>query len=76
MEILLHSKRESARLIGVSERTLHKLIVTKELEVRRVGRRVLVPHAELLKFIGAEHDTCEKKTTEIETSGGRPYRKK
>jgi excisionase family DNA binding protein len=76
MEILLHSKRESARLIGVSERTLHKLIATKELEVRRVGRRVLVPHAELLKFISADHHTCEKKTTELETSGGRPRRKK
>jgi excisionase family DNA binding protein len=76
MEILLHSKRESARLIGVSERTLHKLIVTKELEVRRVGRRVLVPHAELLKFIRADHSTREKKTTGLETSGGRPHRKK
>lgn len=50
MEILLHSKQESARLIGLSERTVHTLIATKQLKVLRVGRRVLIPHAELLKF--------------------------
>jgi excisionase family DNA binding protein len=75
MEILLHSKRESARLIGVSERTLHKLIATKELEVRRVGRRVLVPHAELLKFIRSDHSTREKQLADPEPRQCRARRK-
>jgi len=61
MEILLHSKRESARLIGLSERTLHTLISTKQIRVRRVGRRVLVPHAELLKFTRTDHSTRKKR---------------
>jgi excisionase family DNA binding protein len=61
MEILLHSKRESARLIGLSERTVHTLIVTKQLRVRRVGRRVLVPHTELVKFTRPDHHTRKKK---------------
>jgi excisionase family DNA binding protein len=76
MEKMLHSKRESARLIGVSERTLHKLIVTKELDVRRVGRRVLVPHAELLKFIAADHSTREKKPTKLDRRECPPRRKR
>ena len=61
MEILLHSKRESARLIGISERTLHTLIATKQLKVRRVGRRVLVPHRELLRFMRTDHNVRKKR---------------
>jgi hypothetical protein len=48
--VLFHSKAESARLIGISERALHTLIVKKQLAVRRVGRRVLISDAELLRF--------------------------
>jgi len=61
MEILLHSKRESARLIGLSERTVHTLIATRQLRVRRVGRRVLVPHTELVKFTRPDYRTRQKK---------------
>jgi hypothetical protein len=61
MEILLHSKRDSARLIGLSERTVHTLIASKQLKVRRVARRVLVPHSELLKFTRSDRDARKKK---------------
>ena len=47
---LLHSKDEAARILGVGKRTLHDLIVAEKLRVLRVGRRVLVPHAELVRF--------------------------
>jgi hypothetical protein len=50
MESLLHSKAESARILGVSERLLHKLLSTKQLKCRRISRRVLIPHEELLRF--------------------------
>ena len=48
--VLLHSKKQAAAILGISERGLHSLIATKQLKVRRVGRRVLVPQSELLKF--------------------------
>ena len=48
--VLFHSKAESARLIGVSERTLHALISKKQLAIKRVGRRVLISDEELLRF--------------------------
>jgi hypothetical protein len=50
MENLLHSKAESARILGVSERLLHKLLSTKQLKSRRISRRVLIPHEELVRF--------------------------
>jgi excisionase family DNA binding protein len=48
--VLFHSKAESARLIGISERALHTLITKKQLAVRRVGRRVLIAREELERF--------------------------
>jgi excisionase family DNA binding protein len=49
-EILLYSKRNAARVLGISERTLHSLIAEKKLRIRRIGRRVLVTRAALEKF--------------------------
>jgi excisionase family DNA binding protein len=54
MRALLYSKRTAARLIGVSERTLHTLISEKKIAVRRIGRRVLIPDAELVEFAQSE----------------------
>ena len=47
---LFHSKQASARILGISERTVHLLIAKKLLGAKRVGRRVLVAHDELLRF--------------------------
>jgi len=47
LHVLLHSKRSAAHLIGVSKRTLHKMIALRRLKVRRIGRRVLVSDEEL-----------------------------
>jgi excisionase family DNA binding protein len=47
---LLYSKKESAQLLSLSLRTVDALIRQKELEARRVGRRVLVTGKSLEKF--------------------------
>jgi excisionase family DNA binding protein len=57
MAKLLCSKKETADALGVSLRTVDNLIARKELVVRRVGRRVLVPLAELEKFTRRDHST-------------------
>jgi excisionase family DNA binding protein len=56
---LLHSKRQAARIIGISERTLHSLIAARQLGRVRVGRRVLIPHAELVRFCENDHPTAK-----------------
>jgi excisionase family DNA binding protein len=51
------SKREAARMLGISIRTIDRLIALKELPVRRLGRRVLIPRASLESFIRNDHPT-------------------
>jgi excisionase family DNA binding protein len=50
---LLISRREAATLLGLSLRTLDYLIARKELCVRKVGRRVLLPRRAVEKFVNA-----------------------
>jgi excisionase family DNA binding protein len=47
---LLFSKREAAQRLSISIRTLENLLATKELEARRIGRRVLIPATVLERF--------------------------
>ena len=52
---LLFSQKESARILGVSLRTLQNLISAKELPVRRIGRRVLIHRNDLEVFARRDH---------------------
>lgn len=47
---ILYARQEAARLLSVSVRTIDRLISTKALAVRRIGRSVLIPHVELMKL--------------------------
>jgi len=56
-EAMAMSKIEAARMLGVSVRTVDRLIALKRLPVRRLGRRVLVPRHSLQSFLRADHPT-------------------
>ena len=56
-EALALSKPEAARMLGVSVRTVDRLIALKELPVRRLGRRVLIPRNGLQSLLRADHPT-------------------
>lgn len=47
---LLYDRREAARLLSVSVRTIDRLIGGKVIAARRLGRRLLIPHVELAKL--------------------------
>ena len=51
---LLFDRREVVALTGLSLRFVDLLIADGTLPVKRVGARVLVPRAELLRFAGVE----------------------
>jgi excisionase family DNA binding protein len=51
------SKQEAARALGISLRTIDRLIALKELPVRRLGRRVLISRASLESFFRNDHPT-------------------
>lgn len=52
---LLFSQRESCRILGISLRTLQNLIASKQISVRRIGRRVLVARRDLEAFARCDH---------------------
>ena len=54
---LLYSRAESAYLLSISTRALDYLISQKKLRVRRMGRKICVPHGELVRFSRADHSS-------------------
>jgi len=54
---LQYSREEAAELIGVSLRTLDRLIAEKQIAVRRIGRRVLIGKDVLAQFTKRDHRT-------------------
>jgi len=54
---LLCSKKQAAQRLNLSLRTIDNLIAFKELAVRRIGRRVLIPQSEIIKFARTDHQT-------------------
>jgi excisionase family DNA binding protein len=55
LEALLFSIKGGAAKLGLGRRTVEYLIAAGELEVRRVGRRVLIPRKALEKFAMRDH---------------------
>jgi excisionase family DNA binding protein len=51
---LLYSRKEAAFALSVCLSTVEALIDRGELKTRRMGRRVLIPRAELLRVAGKD----------------------
>jgi len=52
---ILVSKKDAARMLSVSARTVDNLIAAKRLVVRKIGRRTLIPRSALEQL--ARRDT-------------------
>ena len=55
MENLLVSKRDAARILSLSVRTIEYILARKELKAIRVGRRVLISTKSLRDFARKSH---------------------
>lgn len=51
MTRLLHPTAEGAALIGVGRSTLYELIKAGEIQAVKIGRRTLIPHDELERYV-------------------------
>jgi excisionase family DNA binding protein len=51
------TKQEAAQILRVSLRTIDRLIALRELRVRRLGRRVLIPRSSLDSLMLKDHPT-------------------
>jgi excisionase family DNA binding protein len=56
-DVILISKRDAAKALSISLRTVDNLIASKELAIRRVGRRCLIPRRALEDFARRDHST-------------------
>ena len=52
---LLYDRKEAARQLSISIRSLDYLIANKKLGTRRIGKKVLIPYGELKRFAAANH---------------------
>jgi excisionase family DNA binding protein len=57
MEPLLLGRKEAAAALGICLRMLDYMIASGDVAIRRVGRRVLIPRAELERFAGTPKST-------------------
>jgi predicted DNA-binding transcriptional regulator AlpA len=54
-EQILLSRRDGAQLLGMSLRSIDYAIAQGFIRPRRIGRRVMLPRAELLRFASKDH---------------------
>src|SRR5579875_546251 len=54
-ERLLVGRKEAADLLSISARALDYLVANRQLIVRRIGSRVLIPVSELQRFSRVDH---------------------
>lgn len=52
---LLYDRKEAARQLSISVRSLDYLIGQKKLSIRRLGKKVMIPDSELVRFASANH---------------------
>jgi hypothetical protein len=55
IEKLLYDRKSAACALSVSIRTIDYLLARQELEVRRIGKKTLIPAASLRKYAAANH---------------------
>jgi excisionase family DNA binding protein len=52
---LLYDRKTAALQLSVSVRTLDYFVANKRLTTRRIGKKVMIPRAELVRFARADH---------------------
>jgi excisionase family DNA binding protein len=56
-EKLLVGREEAAEMLSISSRALDYLVANKQIIIRRIGTRVLIPVSELRRFSRSDHPT-------------------
>jgi hypothetical protein len=63
MEVrLLYDRQTAARMLSISVRSLDYIIAAKGLDTRRIGRKVLVTHASLVRYSTGNHYTITNRS--------------
>lgn len=57
---ILYSRKEAAAQLSISTRSLDHFVARRAINTRKIGRRILIPHGELVRFARADHFTIEE----------------
>ena len=70
---LLYDRKEAAKQLSISVRSLDYLIAARKLETRRIGKKVLIPHSSLVQFSKSNHyeGITSRSDADTEASGDR-----
>jgi hypothetical protein len=60
---LLYDRKTAALQLSISVRSLDYIISGKGLETRRIGRKVLITRASLLRYASGNHFAAVKEST-------------
>ena len=52
---LLYDRKSAARQLSISVRSLDYMLAGGKFQTRRIGKKVLIPHGELVRFSRADH---------------------
>jgi hypothetical protein len=52
---LLYDRKSAAKQLSISIRSLDYFLAAGRFKTRRIGRKVLIPHGELLRFAASDH---------------------
>lgn len=52
---LLYDRKNAARQLSISVRSLDYLIARGELQYRRMGKKILIPRGELVRYARGDH---------------------
>jgi hypothetical protein len=52
---MLYDRKEAARQLSISIRSLDYIIGNREIAVRRIGKKVLIPYGELVRYAKGNH---------------------
>lgn len=55
---LLYDRKESALQLSISIRSLDYLIAAKTFRTIRIGKKVMIPHSELVRYASSNHYGC------------------
>jgi len=65
---LLYDRKEAARQLSISVRSLDYILAARQLDTRRIGRKVLVTHASLVRYASANHFSAVKEVMNESTA--------
>jgi hypothetical protein len=52
---LLYDRKSAALQLSISIRSLDYFLAAGRFKTRRIGKKVLIPHAELIRFSASDH---------------------